>query len=243
MLIKDEVLEILNQCEVKERILYLPDIQLERKMYLEVNKVLESIGGKWNRKEKGHVFNKDVSSLLEDIILTGEYTDAKKEYNFFPTPREIAERLIEMAEIKPGDLLLEPSAGHGAIADLFPVQNEKLLIELNEYNCEVLKEKGYSVVQCDFLDTCLKDIDKVIMNPPFTRQQDIDHIIRAYNSLKTGGILVSICSTSPFFRDNKKSIEFREFLESVDAEVFDLPEGTFKESGTMIATKIIKIRK
>lgn len=243
MKIKDEILEILNQCEVKESILYLPDIQLDRKTYVEVNKVLESIGGKWNRKEKGHVFNKDVSSLLEDIILTGEYVDVKKEYNFFPTPREIAERLIELAEIKPSDLLLEPSAGHGAIADLFPAENEKLLIELNKDNCEVLKSKGYSVVNCDFLETCLKDIDKVAMNPPFTRQQDIDHIIRAYHSLKEGGILVSICSTSPFFRDNKKSIEFREFLDSVEAEIFDLEAGAFKESGTMIATKIIKIEK
>src|SRR5204862_5173800 len=30
--------------------------QLERKTYLDTNKVLERIGGKWNRKQKGHVF-------------------------------------------------------------------------------------------------------------------------------------------------------------------------------------------
>lgn len=244
MKIKDEVLEILNQCEIKENLLFLPNMHLDRKIYVEVNKVLESIGGKWNRKEKGHVFNKDVSSLLEDVILTGEYTDAKKEYNFFPTPREIVERLVSLAEIQPGDLLLEPSAGQGAIADLFPKENKKVLIELNQNNVEVLVSKGYeNVLFMDFLETDHLGADKIIMNPPFTRQQDVDHILHAYNSLNTGGILVSVCSTSPFYRDNRKSVKFRELLESLNAEVFDLEPGAFKESGTMIPTKIIKIKK
>ena len=95
----------------------------------------------------------------------------------------------------------------------------------------------------DFLKADYIGADKIIMNPPFTRQQDADHILQAYDMLGESGILVSVCSVGPFFRNNRKSIEFREFLESVDAEVFDLPEGAFKESGTMIATKIIRIRK
>lgn len=243
MKVKDEILEILDQCEVNENTLYLPNIQLDRKTYLDVNKVLEAIGGKWNRKAKGHVFDKDVSGLLEDIILTGEYVDAKKEFNFFPTPKEIAERLIALAEIKPNDLLLEPSAGQGAIADLFPKENKSILIELNNDNCEVLKSKGYEVLNKDFLETDYIGANKIIMNPPFTRQQDIEHIFHAYDILIEPGTLVSVCSTSPFFRDNKKAEKFRWFISTVNAEIFDLEPGAFKESGTMVATKIIKIIK
>lgn len=243
MKIREEVLEVLNQCEVKGSILYLPDVQLERKMYLEVNKVLESIGGKWDRKVKGHIFNKDVSSLLEEVILTGEYTDVKKEFNFFPTPKIIAGRLIELAEIKRSDLLLEPSAGNGAIADLFPTENKKVLVELNEDNAETLVSKGYSVLVMDFLEMSYIGADKIIMNPPFTRQQDVDHILHAYDMLREGGILVSVCSAGPFFRENKKAEKFREFISKVNTEVYDLEPGAFKESGTMVATKIIKIRK
>ena len=244
MIVKDEVLEILDQCEVNGNMLYLPNIKLDRKMYLDANKVLEAIGGKWNRKAKGHIFDKDVSGLLEDIILTGEYVDAKKEFNFFPTPKAIAKRLIELADIKQDDILLEPSAGQGAIADLFPKENKKILVELNESNVEVLVSKGYAdVLFMDFLESDYIGADKIIMNPPFTRQQDIDHIFHAYDMLREGGTLVSVCSTSPFFRDSKKAEKFRWFISTVNAEVFDLEPGEFKESGTMVASKIIKIQK
>lgn len=58
-----------------------------------------------------------------------------------------------------------------------------------------------------------------------------------------GGVLVSVLSPSPFWRTDRKSADFRDWLSEVCAEVFDVPEGAFKESGTMIRTKIIKARK
>ena len=46
------------------------------------------------------------------------------------------------------------------------------------------------------------------MNPPFSKQQDIEHITHAYKyMIEKGGTIVAICSESGFFRDNKKSIE------------------------------------
>ena len=83
--------------------------------------------------------------------------------------------------------------------------------------------------------------DKIIMNPPFSKQQDIDHIYKAFWHLKREGILISIVSEAPFFRTNKKSIEFRKFLEDNNAEIIKKPEGTFKERGTMVNTRLIKI--
>jgi hypothetical protein len=50
-------------------------------------------------------------------------------------------------------------------------------------------------------------------------------------------------SVSPFGRENKKSVDFREWLNENNAETVDVPAGAFKESGTLIATKIIKIIK
>jgi len=66
---------------------------------------------------------------------------------------------------------------------------------------------------------------------------------KAFDVLKSGGVLVSVISTAPFFRTNRKSVEFREWLSDVGAEVTDLPEGAFKDSGTMVPAKIIKITK
>ena len=91
MKISNEVLTILGECRTEGNVLFLPDRQLDRPTYQAVNKVLTNIGGKWNRKAKGHVFaDGDPAELLDNLILTGETVDLKKQYQFFPTPRNIA---------------------------------------------------------------------------------------------------------------------------------------------------------
>jgi len=208
-----------------------------------VNKCLEAIGGKWNRKEKGHIFEDYPVDIFENLLLTGEVEDIKKEFQFFETPKELAIKMIEMAELKPTDVILEPSAGLGAIAD--EIKTGKLhLNELNENNYNKLIEKGYrTIVKDDFITGKFGLFNKIIMNPPFSKQQDIDHILKAFEYLEKDGILISVVSESPFFRENKKSVEFRQFLEDNNAEIINNPESTFKESGTMVNTRIIKIRR
>ena len=59
MKIDKEILNILDNCTFaigKRNVVYLPLGQLDRKTYSAVNKCLEAIGGKWSRKEKGHIF-------------------------------------------------------------------------------------------------------------------------------------------------------------------------------------------
>ena len=117
MEIKKSILDIIASCEIHDKLLLLPPVQLNRTDYVAVNKVLEALGGKWNRKEGGHVFDYDPSEKIEEIILTGEYTDAKKDYQFFPTPPDLAEYLCDLAEIDETTTVLEPSCGKGNIAD------------------------------------------------------------------------------------------------------------------------------
>jgi predicted RNA methylase len=245
--IKDDVLRVLDLCTITDNKLYLPNIQLDRKLYIEVNKCLESIGGIWNKKSKAHVFDSDPTELLDNLILTGEIVDIKKELQYFPTPKNIVKRMIELAEIKPNDMLLEPSAGEGNIIDEFPKDNVKIAVEIYDKFINVLNNKCCNVVvKFDFLNIQPDEFfvfDKVVMNPPFTKQQDIDHILHAWKFLRQGGILVSIVSESPFFRQNIKSIQFRQWLEYNEAEVIELAAGDFKESGTMIKTRIIKVKK
>lgn len=246
MKISNTVLDILGNCEVQDNVLYLPNVQLDRADYTAVNKVLEALGGKWNRKAKGHVFDHCPADDIEAVILTGEFTDKKKEYQFFPTPADLAERLCDLAEISGSTTVLEPSCGQGNIADaVWSRGPAKLLgIELNVDMEKYLAQKPYETrVGLDFLQYSEEAWDRIVMNPPFTRQQDIDHVLKAYEVLAPGGILVSVMSVSPFFRSNKKSVEFRAFLDDVGAEVDELPEGAFKESGTMVRTCVVKIRK
>ncbi len=56
--------------------------------------------------------------------------------------------------------------------------------------------------------------DRVVMNPPFERQQDIDHVSRAAGMLKPGGRLVSVMSAGVTFRENNKTRWFRDLIET-----------------------------
>jgi hypothetical protein len=59
MKFQNDVLAVLAECSTDGNVLYLPSIQLERKLYVSVNKCLANIGGKWFRSKKGHVFDYD----------------------------------------------------------------------------------------------------------------------------------------------------------------------------------------
>jgi len=245
--IEQDVLKILTNSKIEDNVLYLPPERLERKLYEKVNMVLSQIGGKWNRKKGGHVFEDDPADAIDEILLTGQVLDKKKEFQFFPTPKKIAEEICEMAEIDKKCDCLEPSAGTGNIAEVIWSYSPKSLtvIELDETNARYLKDKySLCIMGQDFLTWDVKKrFDRIVMNPPFSKKQDIKHILKAWELLKPKGILVSILSPSPFYCNDKLSLEFMEFLNKNKAEIKDFDEGEFKESGTAIRTKCIKVVK
>ena len=213
MKISENVLAVLSECETDGNQLRIPD-KLDRKMYVDVNKVLEAAGGKWNRSAKAHIFPTDAAERLDPIILTGEVTVAKQEFGAFYTPSDLAQRVVGLADIRPGMRVMEPSAGMGAIA----VQAASVLhvrvtcVEVLQESFEYLRHLGlfYAVLRGDFLDLDPDPIfDRVVMNPPFAKQADIIHVTHALKFLKPGGILVSIMSAGPSFRMDKRESAIR----------------------------------
>lgn len=242
---KEDVLKI---CAVEGNVVKLPSVQLERKLYQDVAKALELIGGKWNRKFAGFVFQQDPAELLNEIA-TGEKRNLKKEFQFFATPDSIADYLVQLAELKNNDVILEPSCGQGAIIKAINKVCDSLpyCYELMDVNRLMLNKSNlkFNLIGSDFFEGNSDEeaYTKIIANPPFSKNQDLTHVLEMYNRLAVNGRLVSIVSTSWVQGSQKKQIEFREFLESVNAEILDIPKGAFKESGTMIACKIIIINK
>jgi len=242
--------EVLKNCTIEGNIVKLPDTQLDRKLYQDVAKSLNLIGGKWKGgKVMGFVFQEDPTELLAQIS-NGEKRNLKKEYQFFGTPEGLADKLVLLAGISKDHYILEPSAGQGAIVkainrvhpfhivhcfELMPI-NQTFLSKIDTVN----------LISDDFLSTPISGrntYDRIIANPPFTKNQDIDHIKQMYNRLGENGRLVSVASLSWVSGSQKKQIEFREWLLSLNAQVLDIEPGTFKESGTMVGGKIIVIDK
>ena len=83
----------------------------------------------------------------------------------------------------------------------------------------------------------------VVMNPPFTRGQDIDHVMHAFKFLRVGGTLTAIVSGGVLFRSDKKTVAFRRFIDDHGRVVRELPAGEFKESKTMVKTLLITLRR
>ena len=240
--IDEPTLAILSRVTTDGNIIFLTCGQLDRKQYQAVNEVLENIGGKWNRKLKGHVFENDPEDALEQVLLMGEITQPKK-YGYFPTPTGLAGKIVELAEIQVGHLVLEPSAGQGAIAGWVPKSATVDCIEYLPDNVAALEKMGIKTIQADFLSVEPKPTyDRVVMNPPFEKQQDIDHVMHAWKCLKPGGRLVSIMSSGILFRENKKTNEFRQHVE-MHGTMERLPDGSFKESGTMVNTCFVVLNK
>lgn len=241
--------EVLQRCIIEDKVVKLPDIQLDGKLYLEVKKALELIGGKWKGgKVYGFIFQSDPTDLLSQIA-SGENRNLKKEFQFFVTPSHLADQLVELAEVNDTQMILEPSAGQGAIIEaierrLGSGKGNIVAIELMDVNCAILNQKGYHVEQEDFLSTPNQPIyDRIIANPPFSKNRDIDHIRRMYECLKDGGRIVSVASNHWKDSTNKKEVEFRNWLNEIGAEIKNIPSGTFKESGTNISACIIIINK
>lgn len=248
MQIKQDILEIIERGKTEGNLFYLPDGQLDRKTYLEVNKVLTALGGKWKRKLKAHQFKTDISEAIDDVLLTGKVIDKKKEFQQFETPPNIVDQLIELAELDPfGLTCLEPSAGQGNIAEALRSKGHIVFcVELDPENVKVLVDKGFPTHGHDFLTHNAHGgpktkYDRIVMNPPFTRQQDIAHVLEALTYLKDDGILAAVMSLGVIARRDKKTVAFWDRLREYDREVIKLSKGAFKVSGTMVNTIILKI--
>jgi predicted RNA methylase len=265
MKIKQEVLIVLSTMECTGKAAKITSGQLDRKLYLEVNKVLEALGGKWSRAGKVHVFDGDASELLDTAIVTGEVTTAR-EIGFFETPVELATELCAMAGVQVGDVCLEPSAGTGRIVEALAKYRPRAIIavEVDPERCARFNSDVFSAlrqrhpeltllsVHADFMTrdlslTCdVGPVDRVVMNPPFTKVGvggPLDHVYHAFKMLKSGGVLVSVLPSGVVFRQDRQHRTFRAWVEQEHGTIAPLPDDSFEESGTGVRTCVLKIVK
>lgn len=240
-------IEALQNATVEGNVIKLPPVQLDRNVYLEVKKSLELIGGKWKSgKVQGFVFERDPTELLARIA-GGESCNLKKEFQFFETPDKIADRLVALAGIRPTDRVLEPSAGRGAIVKAIHRKHPGMMVEgfeLMDINVSFLEKiPNFRLVGRDFLSECSDKYHVIVANPPFSKNQDINHIVKMESQLHPGGRLVSVAGTHWQFAHGKTEEMFRQWLEKRGAEIYPIDRGEFKDSGTMVATCIIRIVK
>lgn len=172
----------------------------------------------------------------------------------FPTPPDLAMRVWAEAKIKPGNSVLEPSAGTGALVEpLYYKEGTRCdadrltLVEISHDLAQHLRRTyANAEVRCaDFMDlepATVGQFDRIIMNPPFSNLQDVDHVRHAYHFLKPGGRLVAIMGEGAFFREDRKAEAFRALVDQYGTSE-QLPAGSFQASGTNVNTRIVILDK
>lgn len=100
-----------------------------------------------------------------------------------------------------------------------------------------------NIIGDDFTKSDNKKYTKIIANPPFSGNQDIKHVRMMFDLLENGGTLASITSAHWEFASETVCIDFRQWLKDLNANVYVINDGEFKESGTSIETRAIVIKK
>lgn len=168
--------------------------------------------------------------------------------DYFPTPEPLGYKMVEWAGLGEGDSVLEPSAGHGAIARYVPKTNEMVSIEPSQSLFTKLQLKagglGRKFLNNTFENYALNNKhDVIVMNPPFGKAGTlaIQHVDKAFKHLDEGGRIVAIIprgSTDKKFEkwyNEQKNVAMR-------AEV-NLPDILFQHAGTRVACRVVVLDK
>lgn len=165
------------------------------KISKELKKILILLGADDSLK-----FDYDIKEVVSYILRTRMLPDSKS-HQYYPTPNSLVDKMLEQVVIESDDDVLEPSAGNGSIAE--KLDGNVTCIEISPMRVEILKSKGLNALKGDFLEHH-GSYDKIVMNPPFNKNQAKIHIEHAYELLKPGGSLVAIMPAS--FNDKNYTI-------------------------------------
>ncbi len=174
--------------------------------------------------------------------------------DYFATPEPIGLVMTRLADAKEGEKMLEPSAGHGAIARWFRPDAERTAIEpsseLNSRLALVFQDGDIKRQKFEEL-SIINKYDAIVMNPPFgtAGKTAIDHVAKAFGHLREGGRIVALIPEGQAIKRLEQFLygkDAKDKMLNPDAHLImsiNLPDVTFKRAGTGVRTRIVVIEK
>ena len=181
------------------------------------------------------------------------FTDNK---DFYPTPQNLIDKMLDGLDWKMIHAILEPSAGKGNIVEALKKKEDfnnrwhttiKLNIDCIENDANlraVLKEKDFRVVHDDFLtyDT-MKEYDLIIMNPPFSN--GCKHLLKALKmQQRNGGAVICLLNAETLKNEcNNERIMLNRMLEEYNADIQYIQDAFMDaERKTNVEIALIKVK-
>lgn len=175
--------------------------------------------------------------------------DQREGKDYYATPEPVGLKMTEWADIEIGESVLEPSAGHGAIARWFPESAKRTLIEPSPTLASKasLSSPGAKVIEGVFENYhIVNKHDAVIMNPPFGKGGALafEHVKKALGHLKNRGRVIALVPRGPAAdKQWDKLLESKEMEGVFTVAEIDMPTVLFERAGTKQPTKIIVLEK
>lgn len=199
--------------------------------------------------------DRDAFMAMRETLRTGGVQSVSAP-ELFPTPPDLAARIVREAQLFDGARVLEPSAGTGRLIEAWLACDRTgslVAVELVPALADRLHDR-YTFERCgagrhvetvcaDFVgrDLAIGTFDAVIMNPPFSDFADMAHVRRAFSYLGDGGRLVAVMSSGVTFRSDRRTVEFRRWVDELGGVIEALPANTFASSGTGVNTVLLTL--
>lgn len=126
---------------------------------------------------------------------------AQEGADYFATPEPLGLKMVQWADLRPGEDALEPSGGHGAIARWLPDLTNRTSIEPSSVlGSRLALVFDGKIIRGDFEShNVVNKYDGVVMNPPFgtAGRTAVDHVAKAATHLREGGRIVALIPTGP----------------------------------------------
>lgn len=172
-------------------------------------------------------------------------TKAAEGVDYFATPEPLGFKMVDWSHIGEGEKILEPSAGHGAIARFFPDATNRHAVEPSFELASrlMLNATDTQVHQVRFEDYSTNNkFDVINMNPPFGRAGKLaaEHLEKAAQHLRLGGRLVAILPNSPTMDQRVEAfLQSKEGADIYRVAEYEIPGIAFARAGTTVATKVV----
>jgi hypothetical protein len=175
--------------------------------------------------------------------------DQREGVDYYATPEPLGYKMAEWADIKPGDKVLEPSAGHGAIARFFhPLADVTMVEPSYDLSQRAALANGNARIINDTFESLhlTNKFDAIVMNPPYGSggKTAVEHLTKATKHLREGGRVVALIPTGSLA--DKRLDTFLESEEAANLHMvgrITMPSSTFERAGTGVATQVVILEK
>jgi hypothetical protein len=167
--------------------------------------------------------------------------------DFFPTPPEVIDRMLQISRIDSSHRVLDPSAGAGDLC--LAVRKLGAVVECFEINSDLyqaLTLLGFQPLDRDFLFATPRPMyDRVLMNPPFSKDAYIDHVRAAYDWLTPGGELVAVLPNGYQSSRSLQRRNFSDWLDDLGVDRYNNPADAFTKSDRScgVSTHLIHLKR